>query len=55
MSTADTLMINDLFNFKREESKLSSNIYHDYTVRNLNTNNAKNVLSDLRTFASAKS
>lgn len=41
VDTPDTLMINDLFNSKHEESKLSYNIYHDYSVRNLNTNNTK--------------
>lgn len=43
-------MINDLFNFKHEESKLSYNIYHDYSVRNLNTNNTKNMRNDFINF-----
>lgn len=43
-------MINDLFNFKREESKLSYNIYHEHTVRNQSTNNAKNKRGYKKTF-----
>lgn len=53
VNTPDALMINDLFNCKHEESKLSYNIYHDYSVRNLNANNTKNKRNDFINFRRA--